>query len=56
MRIDIDVRVRPFVRIEIGRLGEPSEIAGVVDFLAADESGFITGANVPVNGGYFIDF
>ena len=56
MRIDIDVRVRPFVRIEIGRLGEPSEIARVVDFLAADESGFITGANVPVNGGYFIDF
>ena len=39
----------------VGRLGEPSEIARVVDFLAADDSGFITGANIPVNGGYFMD-
>ena len=41
--------------VPVGRLGEPSEIARVVDFLAADESGFITGANIPVNGGYFMD-
>ena len=43
-------------RHPVGRLGEPSEIARVVDFLAADESGFITGANIPVNGGYVMDF
>ena len=27
-----------------------------VEFLSADDAGFITGANIPVNGGYFMDF
>lgn len=40
--------------IPVGRLGEPAEIARVVAFLADDASGFITGANIPVNGGYFM--
>ncbi|MGH8040745.1 MAG: acetoacetyl-CoA reductase [Rudaea sp.] len=51
-----NVRSQIIAGIPIGRLGEPSEIARVVDFLCADESGFITGANIPVNGGYFMDF
>jgi acetoacetyl-CoA reductase len=51
-----NVRSQIIANIPVGRLGEPSEIARVVDFLTADESGFITGANIPVNGGYFIDF
>ncbi len=38
-------------QIPVGRLGEPEEIARVVVFLAADESGFITGTNIPINGG-----
>jgi acetoacetyl-CoA reductase len=50
------VRNQIIAGIPVGRLGEPSEIARVVDFLCADESGFITGANIPVNGGYFMDF
>ena len=50
-----NVRNQIIANIPVGRLGEPSEIARVVDFLAADESGFITGANIPVNGGYFMD-
>jgi len=50
-----NVRSQIIAGIPVGRLGEPSEIARVVDFLAADESGFITGANIPVNGGYFMD-
>ncbi len=50
------VRNDIIARIPVGRLGEPSEIARVVDFLAADAAGFITGANIPVNGGYFMDF
>jgi len=49
------VRNQIIAGIPVGRLGEPSEIARVVDFLAADDSGFITGANIPVNGGYFMD-
>jgi acetoacetyl-CoA reductase len=50
-----NVRNQIIASIPVGRLGEPSEIARVVDFLAADDSGFITGANIPVNGGYFMD-
>jgi acetoacetyl-CoA reductase len=51
-----DVRNQIIANIPVGRLGEPREIARVVDFLAADDAGFITGANIPVNGGYFMDF
>lgn len=51
-----NVRSQIIAGIPVGRLGEPSEIARVVDFLCAEESGFITGANIPVNGGYFMDY
>ncbi len=40
--------------IPVGRLGEPSEIARCVAFLAADEAGFITGATISANGGQFM--
>jgi acetoacetyl-CoA reductase len=50
------VRNQIVANIPVGRLGEPFEIARVVDFLAADDAAFITGANIPVNGGYFMDF
>jgi acetoacetyl-CoA reductase len=38
-------------RIPVGRLGHAEEIARVVLFLVADESGFITGSTLSVNGG-----
>ena len=34
-----------------GRLGQPSEIADVAAFLASDDSSWVTGQNVRVNGG-----
>jgi acetoacetyl-CoA reductase len=37
--------------IPVGRLGEPDEIARCVVFLAADDSGFITGSTLSANGG-----
>jgi acetoacetyl-CoA reductase len=37
--------------IPVGRLGEPEEIARCVVFLASDDTGFITGATLTVNGG-----
>jgi acetoacetyl-CoA reductase len=49
-----NIRSQIIATIPVGRLGEPSEIARTVDFLTADEAGFITGANIPVNGGYFM--
>ena len=36
----------------IGRIGRPREAADAVVFLASDESSFITGALLPVDGGY----
>ena len=35
----------------LGRVGRPAEIAAVVAFLLSEESSFINGANVPVDGG-----
>lgn len=34
------------------RLGEPSEVANAILFLASDEASFITGAILPVDGGF----
>jgi acetoacetyl-CoA reductase len=41
-------------QIPIGRLGEPEEIARCVVFLAADESGLITGSTLSANGGQYM--
>ncbi|KLI98725.1 SDR family NAD(P)-dependent oxidoreductase [Luteimonas sp. FCS-9] len=38
-------------RIPLGRLGEPVDIARAVLFLASDDAGFVTGVNLPVDGG-----
>lgn len=40
--------------IPAGRFGTPEDIARVVAFLAQRGSGYLTGANIPVNGGQFM--
>ena len=40
--------------VPVGRLATPGEIARTIRFLAADESGFITGATLAVNGGKYM--
>ncbi|MDI9819201.1 MULTISPECIES: acetoacetyl-CoA reductase [unclassified Legionella] len=40
--------------IPVGRLGTPKEIADAVAFLASPASGFITGANIDINGGQYM--
>jgi NAD(P)-dependent dehydrogenase (short-subunit alcohol dehydrogenase family) len=35
----------------LGRVGQPSEIAELVTFIASDAAGFITGAALPIDGG-----
>lgn len=41
-------------QIPMGRMAQPEEISMAVAFLAEDKNAFITGANIPVNGGMFI--
>jgi len=41
-------------RIPVGRLGEPEEIARAVLFLVADDTRFMTGATLSLNGGQYM--
>ncbi|MFC6686783.1 acetoacetyl-CoA reductase [Jhaorihella thermophila] len=53
MAVPDKVREAIIGQIPVGRLGEPEEIARCVVFLAAEESGFITGSTISANGGQF---
>lgn len=54
-----DTFTKPEVRTNVAnatplrRQGEPGEVADLVVYLAGDESGFITGANIDINGGTY---
>lgn len=37
--------------IPMGRVGQPHELAAAIAFLASDEASYITGVNLPVDGG-----
>lgn len=56
MMLDIPKEILDSIvaQIPVGRLAKPEEIARVVSFLAADENGFITGANIDINGGQYM--
>ena len=42
--------VKPYIPLR--RMGEVSEVASFVSYLASDEAGFITGASLTIDGGY----
>lgn len=57
MVLAIDEKVlneRIIPQIPVGRLGEPSEIARCVIFLASDDAGFISGSTITANGAQYL--
>ncbi|MBR0915968.1 3-oxoacyl-ACP reductase family protein [Bradyrhizobium japonicum] len=40
--------------VPLKRVGEPSEIAALVSYLAGPESGYMTGASLTIDGGYVL--
>jgi 2-deoxy-D-gluconate 3-dehydrogenase len=47
---------RVLTRTPAGRWGQPSDLAGAAVFLASAASDFVTGATIPVDGGYMSMF
>jgi len=54
MAVPEKVRDSIIAQIPAGRLGEASEIARCVVFLASDDAGFITGSTMTANGGQYM--
>ena len=48
----VDVHARALARTPAARMGTPEDFAGVAAFLASSASDFITGAELPVDGGF----
>ncbi len=57
---DMTAQMRPEVlesiirQIPVARMGQPSEIAALVAFLASEKAAFITGATLTANGGQYM--
>ena len=46
-----EIEQRLLANIPAGRLGEPSELAGLICYLASDQAAYITGSVIQVDGG-----
>lgn len=51
MNLDEEIRTKIISQIPMDRLGTPQEIAGLVAYLVSDLAGYITGAQISINGG-----
>lgn len=53
--IRADILADIIEQIPAKRLAKPEEIAHAVEFLVSDNSGYITGSNLSINGGLYMD-
>ncbi|MCS3903053.1 acetoacetyl-CoA reductase [Methylohalomonas lacus] len=51
-----EVKQQIISKIPAGRLGKPEEIAAAVAYLAREDSGYITGSDLAVNGGLYTGY
>ena len=51
---DPEARRTTIAQIPLGRMGQPEDIVGAIVFLASDESRWVTGSTVTVDGGYLV--
>lgn len=49
---DPELRAAVEAKHPIGRVGEPAEVAAAIAYLCSDEAGFVTGAIMPIDGGF----
>ena len=54
MAVPEKIREQIVTQIPVGRLGNTSEVAELVAYLASEKSKFITGANYSINGGQHV--
>jgi len=54
MAMSEEIRNQIIGTVPVGRLGKPEEIGRVVAFLCDDASGYITGADLSINGGLYM--
>lgn len=45
----LDAKILP--QIPAGRLGKPEEVAALIAYICSEDAGFLTGANIALNGG-----
>ena len=51
MNVSEEIRHKIISGIPVGRLGNPDEIAALITYLTSDLAGFMTGAEIAINGG-----
>ena len=49
-----DQQTKMLERIPAARLGQPKEVAALVQFLSSDAAGYITGKTIAINGGLYM--
>ena len=52
----MDIGIQPgegnYPNTPMGRIGMPEDIAGAVGYLLSDDAGYVTGAEIAVDGGW----